>query len=136
MRTTDPKFELLRSLDVLADLPGRRVAELVSMVDEVDLEPGEVLIHQGQLNRHAYLVASGLVAVDVGDQRVATVGAGSIVGERSAVNRGLANATVTVVEPTRVLAIEHRALLGAAVRTEAFGEQLQLLADERTNRAA
>lgn len=136
MRTTDPKFEFLRSFDVLADLPDRQLRDLALRVDEVELPSGETLIHEGQLNRHAYFVGSGLLEIDVDGNSVATVGAGSIVGERSAIEREVANATVTVVEPGRVFAIDHRVLLGAASLTEAFGDHLQDLATERTNRAA
>lgn len=136
MRTTDPKFEFLRSLDVLGDLPDRQLKDLALRVDEVELPAGEVLIRQGQLNRHAYLVGSGLLEIAVSGRSVATVGAGSIVGERSAIEHELANATVTVVEPARVFAVDHRVLLGAANLTEAFGDHLQHLAEERTNQAA
>lgn len=132
MRTT-PKFRLLRGLDVLSGIPERRLRDLEFHVDEVDVATGDVLIRQGQLNHHAYLVASGMLGIDVDGMPVATVGAGSIVGERTAIAHGLANATVTVVQPAHLLTIDHRVLVAAATDSAEFGEQLQLLADQRTN---
>ncbi|MGK2928837.1 MAG: cyclic nucleotide-binding domain-containing protein [Acidimicrobiales bacterium] len=136
MRTKDHKLDALRSIEVLRDLPTRRLRRLVPLVDEVRVEAGTVLIHQGLLNRHAYFLESGSVSIDVDGERVATVHAGSIVGERTAIDHGVANATVTTVEPTTVFAVDHRALLGTAAGDEAFGATIRDLARARTNQAA
>ncbi len=136
MRTKDQKLDALRSIEVLRDLPTRRLRRLVPLVDEVRVEAGTVLIHQGLLNRHAYFLASGSVSIEVDGERVATVHAGSIVGERTAIDHGVANATVTTVEPTTVFAVDHRALLGTAAGDEAFDATIRDLARTRTNQAA
>jgi CRP-like cAMP-binding protein len=135
MRPKDHKLAALRSIEVLRVLPTRQLRRLVPLVDEVILGPGAVLIRQGDLNRHAYFIQSGSVGIEVDDARVATVGAGSVVGERTAIDHGLANATVTTLEPTTVFAVDHRALLGTAAGTTAFAELLGELASERTNAA-
>ena len=136
MRTTDPKLAALRSIDVLRDLSPRQLRDLASNVDEVVVSPGEVLIHEGQLNRHAYFVQSGSMSVEIDGERIATVAAGSIVGERTAIERGPANATVRVQSEARVFAIDHRVLLGAASNATAFASLLHELADARSNVAA
>lgn len=136
MRSKDQKLGALRSIEVLRDLPARRLRRLVPLVDEVHVEPGTVLIHQGLLNRHAYFLESGAVGIDVDGERVAVVHAGSIVGERTAIDHGLANATVTAIEPTKVFAVDHRALLGTAAGDDAFEATLRDLARARTNQAA
>jgi CRP/FNR family transcriptional regulator, cyclic AMP receptor protein len=135
MRTSDPKFTALSSIEILRDLPARQIRDLVPHVDEVDVRAGEVLIHEGQLNRHAYLVASGSMSIEIAGTRIATVAAGSIVGERTAIERGPANATVRVLEDARVYAVDHRVLLGTASTTEAFADLLHELADVRANAA-
>lgn len=136
MRTSNPKLTALQSIDVLRDLSNRQLKDLATRVDEVAVSAGTVLIHEGQLNRHAYFVESGSMSIEVAGQRVATVAAGSIVGERTAIERGPANATVRVHDAARVFAIDHRVLLGAANSTEAFADLLHGLADDRTNAAA
>lgn len=136
MRTTDPKLAALQSIDVLRDLTPRQLRDLASNVDEVLVTPGEILIHEGQLNRHAYFVQSGSMSVEVDGERIATVAAGSIVGERTALQRGPANATVRVQSDARVFAIDHRVLLGAASNAAAFASLLHELADARSNVAA
>ena len=113
MRITDPKLTALRSIDVLRDLSSRQLRDLASNVDEVMVDAGEILIHEGQLNRHAYFVESGSMSIEVGGEHIATVADGSIVGERTAIERGPANATVRVQAAGRVFAIDHRVLADA-----------------------
>lgn len=136
MRSSDPKVRALKSIDVLRDLSNRRLRDLALHVDEVEVQTGEILIHEGQLNRHAYFVESGTMSVEVDGERVATVAAGSIVGERTAIERGPANATVRVLDDAVVHAIDHRALLGTASNTAEFADLLHELAGERTNTTA
>ncbi len=136
MRITDPRVGELRSIEILRGLPARRLRRLSGLVDEVTVDAGTVLITQGQLNRHAYFIRSGAVGIDVDGERVATVTSGSIVGERTAIAHGLANATVTAVEPTTVFAVDHRALLGTAAEDDDFNSLLRDLAVVRTNQAA
>lgn len=135
MRTNDPKFATLQALELLGDLPPKSVDRLVGQVDEITVEAGTVLIRQGQINRHAYLIASGMVAVDIDGRRVATVAPGSIVGERTAIEHGPANATVVVTERATVFAVDHRVLNGAAAIDPQFGERIRGLVGERTTAA-
>lgn len=133
MRTSDPKVRALQSIDVLQGLSNRQLRDLALRVDEVTVDAGEVLIHEGQLNRHAYFVESGSMSIEVDGARIATVAAGSIVGERTAIERGPANATVRILDDAVVYAIDHRALLGTASNTAVLADLLHQLADERTN---
>ncbi len=136
MRTSDPKLTALQSIDVLRDLPFRQLRDLVTNVDEVSVAAGHVLIHEGRRNRHAYFIESGSMSIEVDGERIATVAAGSIVGERTALEMGPANATVRVREDASVFAVDHRVLLCAASTTEAFAALLHELAEERSNDAA
>lgn len=131
MRSTNATaLQALQSVELLRGLPVRKLERLAQLADDVDVAAGEVLIHEGHLNRHAYLVAQGTLVVSVDGTAVATVAAGSIVGERSAVTRELANATVEVVEDARILVIDHRMLLGAAHQMpELKARLLELVAD-------
>ena len=136
MRTTDPRLSSLRAIRILRQLPGRRLRRFAPHLDEVHIDAGVTLIHQDQLNRHAYFVASGSLRVDVDGQRVATVAAGSVVGERTALVHGPANATVTAIEPTVVFVADHRALLAAASTDTDFAAELRELADGRSRPVA
>ena len=133
MRTKDVRVESLRSIEILSDLPTRRLRELSHRLDVVTVPTGAVLIHQGRLNRHAYFVESGSLGIEVDGRRVATVTTGSIVGERTAIENGPANATVTALEPTTVHVADHRVLLGIAASDPDFAAVLEDLAAVRSN---
>lgn len=135
MRTNDPKFAALQALELLGDLPPKSVDRLVGQVDEITVEAGTVLIRQGQLNRHAYLIAEGTLAVEINGARVATVASGSIVGERTAIEHGPANATVTATERSRVFAVDHRVLNGTASIDPSFGDKIRRLVEDRSTAA-
>lgn len=136
MRPKHRRLTSLRGIEILRELPPRQLRALSRNLDEVTVPTGTVLIHQGQLNRHAYFIESGSVRIDVDGERVATVASGSIVGERTAIDHGLANATVTAVEPTTVHIADHRVLLGTADAHPDFAAVLHDLAVLRSNPAA
>ncbi len=133
MRPKDARLDSLRSIEILRDLPTRHLRELSYRLDVVSVPAGTVLIHQGRLNRHAYFVESGSLGIDVGGERVATVTTGSVVGERTAIDHGPANATVTALEPTTVHVADHRVLLGVAAADPGFAAVLEDLAAGRSN---
>lgn len=133
MRPKDARLDPLRSIEILRDLPARQLRELSYRLDVVTVPAGAVLIHQGHLNRHAYFVESGSLGIDVDGQRVATVTTGSVVGERTALDHGPANATVTSLEPTTLHVADHRVLLGVAAADPEFAAVLADLAADRDN---
>lgn len=136
MRSFDPKFAVLRSLLLFDGVPRRRLRDLQVRVDEVDVASGTVLIEQGQLNRHAYVVVSGALSIRIDDARVATVGPGEIVGERAALTHEPANATVVADAPTQLLVIDHRTLVGLATEVPTVLGKLRSLVGHRDAVAA
>ena len=131
MRSTDPKYAVLRSLLLLDDVSRRRLRALASSVDEIDVPEGTTLIEEGKLNRHAYVIVSGSLSVQHDGTRVARVGPGEIVGERSALTHDPANATVIADAPASALVFEHRVLLGLTADVPTLGSRLHRLVDNR-----
>jgi CRP-like cAMP-binding protein len=79
----------------------------------------------------AYLITEGEVSVRRGGTEIATVGAGSIVGESAIVNRTLRTATVVALTPLRVVHFTSDRLADLIEQVPAFGEALQAAATER-----
>lgn len=79
----------------------------------------------------AYLITEGEVSVRRGGTEVATVGAGSIVGESAIVNRTLRTATVVALTPLRVVHFTSDRLADLIEQVPAFGEALRAAASER-----
>lgn len=94
------RVELLQSVDFLGGIPGRILAAVADLVEELEVAAGDVLVHRGDDGDAMYVVASGRLGVDVGDARPFELGARSAVGELVALLPDRHAATVTALEPT------------------------------------
>jgi CRP/FNR family transcriptional regulator, cyclic AMP receptor protein len=84
-------------------------------------EAGSVLIRQGEPVEALIFVLDGQVSVTVdGVGEIARLGSGEILGEMSLVDESPPSATVTVVQPTQILAIEKQRLVARLDSDTAF----------------
>jgi hypothetical protein len=66
------------------------------------LKEGESLVEQGKPGTEIYLVLDGMFLVEVDGQKVGEIGPGAVIGERSALERGLRTATLWAATKARV----------------------------------
>jgi hypothetical protein len=66
------------------------------------LKEGDSLIEQGKPGAEIYLVLDGMFVVEVDGEKVGEVGPGAVVGERSALERGVRTATLWAATRARV----------------------------------
>jgi CRP/FNR family transcriptional regulator, cyclic AMP receptor protein len=78
-----------------------RVAELA---DEVEAESGAELTDQGRPGQDCYVILNGRACVFVGDDLVATLEPGSMVGEMALIDHQPRSATVVADTPMELLA--------------------------------
>lgn len=81
----------------------RRIAELA---DSRTVEAGAVLMEQGRVGLECYVIRSGRARVFVGDEYVATLEPGSMVGEMALVSHLPRVATVVAVTPMELLSFD------------------------------
>jgi CRP/FNR family transcriptional regulator, cyclic AMP receptor protein len=93
----------LRQLPVFASLPRRALATADSLLTPVTFADGDVLCEEGHLGRQAFIITSGTAVVSRGDEIIATVGPGDLVGELALLGDGRRTASVTAVEPLSAL---------------------------------
>ena len=86
------------------------------------LGEGGVLVTQGATGDTLYLILDGIFAVEVDGEKVAEMGPGTLVGERSSLEDGVRTATLRAITPSRV----------AVIPVELVGEgELAALASDR-----
>jgi len=86
------------------------------------LGEGGVLVTQGATGDTLYLILDGIFAVEVDGEKVAEMGPGTLVGERSSLEDGVRTATLRAITPSRV----------AVIPVELVGEgELATLASDR-----
>jgi CRP/FNR family transcriptional regulator, cyclic AMP receptor protein len=93
----------LRQLPVFASLSKRALAQADSLLTPVTFDDGDVLCLEGHLGRQAFIIVSGTAQVSRGDELLATVGPGDIVGELALLGDGYRRASVTAIEPVKAL---------------------------------
>lgn len=105
---------LLRRVPFLGVLPSYGVEQLARSASWVEVDVGEVVVREGEPGDLFYVVASGSLQVRVGSVlRPAPLGAGDSFGEIALLRSVLRTATVTAVEPTRLLAVGAAEFLAA-----------------------
>jgi CRP-like cAMP-binding protein len=119
--TSADSATLLANSALFADLAPKALDFLAERANQLDLERGHTLFHQGDEGDTLYVVASGLVKVWVssgegGEMVLATLRTPDAFGELSAVDGRPRSASATTLEPTTVLALDRATLLDAVHR--------------------
>jgi CRP-like cAMP-binding protein len=93
----------LRQLPMFASLSRRALAQADALLTPVTFDDGDVLCLEGHRGQEAFIIVSGAAQVSRGDELVATVGPGDIVGELALLGDGRRGASVTAIEPVKAL---------------------------------
>ncbi len=104
---TDGKIERLRRAPLFSGCSDKALSALASAVDGVTVEAGRTLIRERAVSHEAYLIEEGVAEVLVGDEIVAEIPAGELVGEVSLLTRDVSSATVRAKTDMSVLVIPH-----------------------------
>ncbi len=104
----DAKMDRLKAIPLFAKADEKALEHLASAADEVTVAAGTVLIKEGHRHHEGYVIISGSVRVHVGDQHVADIPAGELVGELALFGAtALASASVSAATETAVLVIPY-----------------------------
>ena len=93
----------LRHIALFAKMDNADLERVAKLGQSVEAEQGAVLIDQGDVGLECFLVLEGEAGVLSAGDHVATLGAGSIVGEMALVGHRPRNASVVAQTPMRLL---------------------------------
>lgn len=96
----------LRHLALFAKLDNADLHRVAELGEPVEAEAGAHLVEQGDVGTECFLVLEGEAGVFSGDDHVATIGPGSIVGEMALIGHRPRNASVVAQTPMRLLAFD------------------------------
>jgi len=105
-------LESLRTVPLFSHCSNSDLAKIARAVDAILVEPGRVLVTEGDLGREAFIVLDAQVEVSVDGNTIATLGPAEPFGEMALLERKPRNATVTVTKPGTVLVIGQREFAG------------------------
>lgn len=95
----------LHRVDLFAGIPGRVLVAVAAASDELHVDAGAMIIEEGAVEDHLFVVVVGRVRVHRGDTTLVELGPGAIVGELAVLVPEPRSATVTALEPTHLLTV-------------------------------
>ena len=108
-------LDALRATPIFSEVPPELLERLAAQAEPMSLQPGELLIAEGDKADEVFVVVSGELEVTKrsgsSDIPVARVGPGAIQGELAALERGQRTASVRALSQAEVLRIPYSAVL-------------------------
>ena len=114
----------LRKVSLFSSCSSKDLEKILKAGDEITALAGQVIIDQGQTGREAFVVMSGTVTVKRNGKKVATLGAGAVLGELSLLDHGPRTASVTCDTECQLLVIQQRHFLAVVDAVPALGHKL------------
>ena len=96
----DDGAERLATVELFEGFSKAELARVAELVEEVDAEPGAVLVEQGKPGTEAYIVMEGEATFEVSGERKGTIGAGDPIGEMALIDNRPRVGTVRAVTET------------------------------------
>src|SRR3954469_8623258 len=109
--TTVERVVALHRVGLFAGVPGRTLAALADRASEIEVPADAVVIEEGAVEEHLYVVVQGRLRVHRGGREIAVPGPETTVGELAALVPEPRSASVTALEPTTLLRIDRPLLL-------------------------
>lgn len=106
MLTTVEKLIALKSVDFFDRTSDQVLAELATILIEVDVPAGTAVFAKGDRGDSMYIIVVGRVRVHDGDREIATLGEGNFFGEMALLDTVARSASVTAIEETRLLQMD------------------------------
>lgn len=112
---SESRADALRSLPLFEGLAEEELGVVAGLVDDIEVEPGEVLTTEGEPGHESFIVVSGTAEVSIAGKGIATLGAGALIGEMALLDGKPRSATVRAATPMHLLVVgadEFETLLG------------------------
>ncbi len=117
-------------------LGNRYNAHEMAAIDElstvIDLAVGQTFVREGAVGREALIILSGSAAVSRGDEVLATVGAGDIVGEGALLTGEPRNASLVATSDTKVAVLNPREFSSLLARCPRLRAEITEIAATRS----
>lgn len=111
MASKASQLDHLKAVPLFAGLNKKQLQLIAKSADEITVASGTVLVDQGQTGREAFLILDGTVGIKRNGRKVATLGAGAIVGELALLDHGPRTATAVCESDATLLVVDRRHFL-------------------------
>lgn len=123
--------ERLKRVRVFADLDDEGREAISKLAAEVSVPAGKELVREGDFSYDVIAIEEGTALVHHGDERIAELGPGDIVGEIGVLQRAQRNASVTASSPMMLVTLTGWDVRKLRKQAPQAVERLQQLVAER-----
>jgi HEAT repeat protein len=129
MVATIEKIIRLKSMDLFAESEEEVLADVASILEELDIPAGETFLQKGDLGSSLYIIIEGRAKVHEGERILAELGENDIFGELALLDPAPRSAAVTALTDTRLFRLDQEPFYELLEdHTEVARKMLQILA--------
>jgi len=110
MLLTIEKVLILKTVSIFAETPEEILAEVAAILEEVDVQAGETILHKDEVGRCMYIIVDGRVRIHNRDKTIAYRGARDIFGELAVLDAEPRSASVTAEVDMHLFRLDQDAL--------------------------
>jgi CRP/FNR family cyclic AMP-dependent transcriptional regulator len=125
------KIFLLKSSPLFGEIAEADLAELASLLEEEDFQPGKHVFVKDDLGDCMYLIVHGRVRVHDGELTLNLLGKREVFGEMAVFDPEPRSATVTTLEPTRLLRLGRKPLMDLLATHGSLAQGIILILSHR-----
>lgn len=120
----DTWLDHLAQVPLFAECDKRQLQQVAAATIELSVEPGKVLVREGDAGHECFIIVSGTATVTSDGKTIANIGPGAVVGELAPLSGLPRTATVTADSTMEVLVLAQRELNGLLDEVPGFAAQL------------
>ena len=105
-------LDSLKQIPLFSACTKKELEKVAKASDEITMTAGTLIVDQGQTGREAFVILDGEVVIKRNGRKVATLGAGAVLGELSLLDHGPRTATAICETDCTLLVIDQRRFLG------------------------
>jgi CRP-like cAMP-binding protein len=106
MLSTIEKVLILKQVDVFQQTPDDVLADIAALLEEIEVAAGETIFHKGDLGDSLYISITGKLRVHDGEHLLNYLDETDVFGEMALLDAEPRLASVTAVEPARLLRLD------------------------------
>lgn len=112
MASKNTHLEHLAKVPLFSALSKKDLQRVAKASDEIDVEPGRLIVDQGRTGHEFFLIIDGKAAVKRNNRKVAELSPGQYFGELALLDRGPRSASVVAESPMTLLVLGQREFNG------------------------
>ncbi len=112
MASMKAQLESLKNVPLFSGCSKKELEKVAKAADEIEMTEGTLVVDQGQTGREAFVILQGDVTIKRNGRKIASLGAGDVVGELSLLDHGPRTATAVCATDCTLLVIDQRRFIG------------------------